>query len=313
MEYMNTITVIDFETATNASDSICSVGLVILKDGAIAESQHFYVQPPNNKYSSANINTHGITPEVTANADIFPVVWEKIKPYFYSTYIAAHNASFDMSVLKTTLSSYGIEQPHFMYFDTLHLFDDLLEYGEKRTLDSLCEKFNIPLCQHHDALCDATATANLILHHYNMREFANFNAYFNSLYFNNFGNVSIKKATSFNKFTKHQSAKSITTSTVASEERDADFDGKTFLFTGDMISLSREDAMQEVVKRGGIIKDGISKKIDVLVNANPEGVVTGKVKRALEMQAEGHHIKIVNEQMFLKMIADNAAVELTEV
>lgn len=71
--------------------------------------------------------------------------------------------------------------------------------------------------------------------------------------------------------------------------------------------------MQEVVKRGGIIKDGMSKKIDILVNANPKGIVTGKVKRALEMKAEGHHIKIVDEQMFLRMIADNAAVELVEV
>lgn len=313
MEYTNSITVIDFETATNANDSICAVGLVVLRDGGIVDTQHFYVQPPNNKYSTANINTHGITPDVTANSDTFPAVWEQIKPYFYNTYVAAHNASFDMSVLKTTLSSYGIAQPHFMYFDTLHLFDSHLEYGESRALDVLCEKFNIPLDRHHDASCDATATAKLILRHYNEGGYESFNAYFNSLYFNNFGNVAIKKATSFNKFTKHQSAKSITTATVASEERDADFDGKTFLFTGDMVSLSREDAMQEVVKRGGVIKDGMSKKIDVLVNANPEGVVTSKVKRALEMQAEGHHIKIVDEQTFLRMIADNAAVELAEV
>ena len=35
MEYTNSITVIDFETATNANDSICAVGLVVLKDGGI--------------------------------------------------------------------------------------------------------------------------------------------------------------------------------------------------------------------------------------------------------------------------------------
>lgn len=318
MEYTNTITVIDFETATSAADSICAVGLVVLKDGFIADGKHFYVQPPNNKYQSANIKIHGITPEITAKADPFPDVWEKIKPYFYCSYVAAHNASFDMSILKTTLSSYGIEQPHFMYFDTLHLLDDYLEYGEKRTLDALCNKFNIPLELHHNALYDATATAKLILYHYNIERYDSFNSYFNSLYLQNFGNVTVRKAISFGKstktivpFTKHQSAKSVTTSTIVSDERDADFDGKTFLFTGDMESMSREDAMHEVVKRGGIIKDGISQKIDVLVNANSEGVVTGKIKRALEIQAAGHHIKIVNEQIFLKMLADNDAVDLT--
>lgn len=310
MEHTQTITVIDFETATKAYDSICSVGLVVLKDGDIVDKQHFYVQPPKNKFLPANINIHGITPETTATADLFPAVWDKIKSYFVNSYIAAHNASFDMSALKTTLDTYGIEEPHFLYFDTLHLLDAHLDYGDKRSLDDLCRKFNIPLCEHHDALCDATATARLILHHYNLCGAQNFTQYFNRLYFENFGAVAIKKSISFSKFKQAPTAREVTANTEINVETDDDFNGKTFLFTGDMTSFSREEAMQEVVKRGGIIKDGISKKIDVLVNANPEGVLTGKVKKAMELQAEGHPIKIINEETFLKMIADNNAVEV---
>ena len=307
----NLITVIDFETATIQSYSICAVGLAVIKEGEIIEKQRFLVQPPNNKYSDENIAIHGITPETTANADLFPEVWARIYPYFQNAYIAAHNASFDMGLLKTTLAYYQIEQPHFLYIDTLNLLNEYLEYGEHRTLNALCEKFNIPLEKHHDPLCDATATANLILYYYRVKNFENFTQLLNKLYLRNYGEVTIKKMTSFAKFKKSPAASAIIASVEVNAEKDPDFDGKTVLFTGELSSMTREQAMQEVVKRGGIIKDGgVTRAVNILVNANPPEVATGKVKKALELQAQGFQIKIVDEKTFLKMISDNSAVEL---
>lgn len=74
------------------------------------------------------------------------------------------------------------------------------------------------------------------------------------------------------------------------------------MFTGELTSLSREEAMQEVVKRGGLIRDGISKSVDILVNANKDGVITSKVNKALELQSKGCAIQIINESEFLRML-----------
>jgi DNA polymerase-3 subunit epsilon len=307
------IAVIDFETATGKYNSACAIGITIIKNGEIVNDQFFYIQPPDNKYSAANVSVHGITPNITAAEPTFPEVWGKVLEYIDGAYIAAHNASFDMGVLKTTLEYYKMPQPHFMYFDTLHLLDEYLERGEKRTLDALCGKFGIAL-DHHNAASDAHATAELILYKYSHGKRKDFNAFLNELYLNDFDTVKSKAESNFSsgKFNTSARAKEINETTVANDEKDADFDGKNVLFTGDLLSMSREEAMREVVKRGGTVKDGMSKSVDILVNANPDGVETIKLKRALELRSEGHRIKIIDEKIFLRMLADNNAVDLDE-
>ncbi|MGN0804666.1 MAG: exonuclease domain-containing protein [Candidatus Coproplasma sp.] len=298
---INKITVIDFETATSAFNSACSIGITVIEDGKIIDNKHYYIQPPNNKYSSINIGVHGIKPEITANSPIFPEVWEQIKVYFDNSYIAAHNASFDLSVLKTTLSFYDIPQPHFMYFDTLHLFDEWLNYNDKRTLDALCRKFGICLDCHHSAGDDSKATAELIIYHYKECGYNDLTEYFNSLDLKNYGFISVNKKSAYISYKKHKSADEIAASTDTTFV-DSQFNGKTFLFTGELSTLSREEAMQEVVKRGGLIRDGISKSVDILVNANKDGVITSKVNKALELQNKGCAIQIINESEFLRML-----------
>ena len=72
--------------------------------------------------------------------------------------------------------------------------------------------------------------------------------------------------------------------------------------------MTREQALAIVVERGGIIKAGVSSKVDFLVNADDR--VSTKTKKAEELQAEGHHIKIINEEQFMRMLESNDAIEL---
>jgi DNA polymerase-3 subunit epsilon len=308
----NKITVIDFETSTRAYSSICEIGITLIADGVIKDTKKFYIQPPDNKYLIENINVNGIKPEITANSPTFPVIWEKVKSYFVGTYIAAHNANFDMTALKTTLDFYGLEQPHFMFFDTSNLFNRWLDHDDKRTLDALCNKFGISLVNHHDAGDDSYATAQLIIYLYKNGEFKSYVDFLNSLTLINYGTISIKKPINFKSFPSHKTAKEIAATTTLNSEKDADFDGKTVLFTGELTTISRDDARREVVKRGGFVKDGMSRQIDILVNANQPGVITDKVKRALDLQSKGCPIIIVSEKTFLKMLVDNGAVDLNE-
>ncbi len=100
----------------------------------------------------------------------------------------------------------------------------------------------------------------------------------------------------------------IAASTAVNEEKDADFNGKTFVITGEFKTMTREQALAVVVQRGGIIKNGVSAKVDILVNADDR--ISTKTKKAAELQAAGHHIKVVNEEQFMRMLESNDAITL---
>lgn len=307
----HTITVIDFEIANNSMTSICSIGLCFIDDGKIVGREHYFIQPPENRYNADMIAIHGITSDMTSDADPFPVVWDKIKQYFQNTYVAAHNAKrFDMPVLKAVLEYYDIEKPHFDFIDTMYVCDKYKDSSCRRSLNALCEAFQIPLTAHHNALCDAEAAAMLILYsfeHSRFRVFATWLRYSVDRYI--FDEVAARSTFKNGKH-EHPDVHEIAATTSVHEETDKDFDGKTFLFTGTLQFFTREEAMRKVVERGGIIKNGISSKIDVLVNANPNNVTTTKVEKALTMQKEGHPIKIISEEQFLEMLESNEAIQI---
>ena len=77
---MNSFAAIDFETANNERTSVCSVGVVIVKEGEFVDSFYSLIQPEPNYYLYWNTLVHGITKEDTEDAPVFPYVWQKIEP-----------------------------------------------------------------------------------------------------------------------------------------------------------------------------------------------------------------------------------------
>lgn len=149
-------TAIDFETAQGKRHSICQVGIVTVENRIITNEVSILVQPPDNYYFYKNIEIHGITPEHTLNAPIFPAVWNKIKHYIQNKTVVAHNGAFDFDCLYKTLAYYNMEQAIYNQQCTYRI------YGE--SLACLCKKYKISL-KHHDALSDAKACAELYLRH----------------------------------------------------------------------------------------------------------------------------------------------------
>lgn len=309
---IETITVIDFETACHAYNSACSIGIAVLQGTEIVDKQYYLIQPPNNFYTNDNIAVHHITPDDTKDADTFPAIWEKIKHLFEHSCVAAHNANFDMSVLKATLNHYGIEQPDFLYVDTIAVSGFAIPSGAgiRKSLDARCEYFGIPLENHHNALSDAVAAAQLILHSMAGSRYetaASFIRSNNQLIYA-YSDVRLKATYSFgfNNVNVHE----IAAATTINEEKDADFDGKTFVITGEFKTISREQALSIIVSRGGIIKSGVSSKVDFLVNADNR--TSTKTQKAEALQAQGHRIRIINEKQFMRMLEDNHAIDLDE-
>ena len=64
---MDNFAAIDFETANNERTSICSVGVVIVRNGEIADRFYSLVHPEPDYYLYWNTRIHGLTQEDTAH------------------------------------------------------------------------------------------------------------------------------------------------------------------------------------------------------------------------------------------------------
>jgi len=155
-------TAIDFETATASRGSACSIGIVRVEEGRIVEKLHRLIQPPGNRYDGFNISIHGITPAMTWSAPTFRELWPQLAPYLSGQNVIAHNASFDMSVLRYCLDAAGCEYPPFGYYCTYLLARSLWPGRTSYVLSDLSRQLGIRF-EHHQADEDAYACARLAL------------------------------------------------------------------------------------------------------------------------------------------------------
>jgi DNA ligase (NAD+) len=76
------------------------------------------------------------------------------------------------------------------------------------------------------------------------------------------------------------------------------FAGKTVVLTGGMSGMSREQAKEEIERRGGKVAGSVSKKTDFVVAGEDAG---SKLKKAQELG-----VRILDEQQFLKLLQGEA-------
>lgn len=154
---------IDFETATGRRASICEAGICVVRDGRIVETRSWLIKPENNYYHPINISIHGIQPQDTEHAPEFPTVWNEIMEYIKETpTLVAHNAGFDMSCIRSSLSYYGMSTPPVEYFCTLSIARRIYNF-QCNKLNALCDNFGIGYDSHHRAGNDAQMCAELFL------------------------------------------------------------------------------------------------------------------------------------------------------
>ncbi len=146
---------IDVETAHGKRWSICQIGMVKVEAGNIVDTYDKLVQPPGNEYFYRNIQIHGITPEDTANSPFFNQLWNEIKAFIGDKMLVAHNAAFDMDCLRKTLGYYNLDVPDFK--------SDCTYKRSGMKLDLACKTYHIRLDNHHNALADSIACAQLFL------------------------------------------------------------------------------------------------------------------------------------------------------
>lgn len=154
---------IDFETGTQHKNSAVSVGLVKYEGSERTDSFYSLIKPPVLYIDPFNTSIHHLTIEQVIDAPTFNQIFPQIQNFVGKLPLVAHNAGFDMNVLKATLQHYKIPVPMYKYFDSVHLSRKIFPELESHKLTMLGEYFGIEY-DAHNALADADTCAKVILH-----------------------------------------------------------------------------------------------------------------------------------------------------
>lgn len=149
---------IDFETANEQRASACAIGLAWMEHGEIVEVEEHFIRPPEMRFKSINIAIHGIRPEQVEDAPEFPDILDLLAPRLDGAVVIAHNAAFDISVMRAGCDAYGLAYPDFDYLGTMKAARAAWPELGTAKLNHLCDHFGIAL-DHHRAGSDAVGCA----------------------------------------------------------------------------------------------------------------------------------------------------------
>lgn len=158
---MSRYIVFDVETPNRYNNRMCAIGICVVEGRQIVK-QHFSLVDPEQPFDWFNTKLTGISEITVAGAPTFLQLWKQIEPVMNSGILVAHNASFDMRVLRKCLHDYGIIwKPRVQGLCTV-LMGRSLKPGISHRLNDMCEYYGICL-DHHQADSDSRACAEILL------------------------------------------------------------------------------------------------------------------------------------------------------
>lgn len=302
---------IDFETANNDLNSACSIGIAGVKDFEIIDERYFLIKPPTNNFDLNNIRIHGITYDDVKNSPNFSELWFTIKSYFDNAIVIAHNAHYDMSVLKNCLEYYKLETPDFTYLDSMYI-SDLSCSDIGRGLEARADALGVAIGNHHNALDDAITAAMIVIEtikHCNTYSFSRFCLNFLAGKSKEFKQIKAQKRLGKGFAPAYHNIKISDISAATTEfNPEHPFYNKNIVLTGELVSLERKDAIQKIVDVGGVVKSGVSKSTDYLIVGIQDTKYVGedgrstKEEKAYSLIDQGCSIKILSESEFINIL-----------
>ncbi|MBQ8080551.1 MAG: PolC-type DNA polymerase III, partial [Clostridia bacterium] len=156
------IVVLDFETTglNTRKDRMIEFGAVKLAHGQIVDSIDLFINPGFPLPQKITELTH-ITDQMLYGQDDAATALPKIMKFIGDCPVAAHNAKFDISILRNELKRVG-QTFERATLDTLSMARKLYPELKSHKLGAVCKRLNVSLKDAHRAVNDATATAQCL-------------------------------------------------------------------------------------------------------------------------------------------------------
>ena len=139
--------VFDVETPNRYNNRMSAIGIAVVEENRITDEFFSYVNP-ETFFDFYNTKLTGINERTVSSAPSFPQLWRQIEPVFSSGILVAHNAVFDLGVLKKCLKSIGCPA---LSFD--------IEANVVRVDESMCNGCGLCRCKRIcEKVCDVSST-----------------------------------------------------------------------------------------------------------------------------------------------------------
>ena len=283
MKYLDSFTALDFETFTAERSSACAIGLVKVINGHIVQQFYSLINPIPDDRKADNSAVNGITRDMVKLAPTFQQLWPMIDNFIGDDVIVCHNAEFDSSVWDEQLYYYDCASDRFKY----RFYCTLKMTG--LSLEEACDKHNIDMGCHHDALDDALACAKILLAENGIFQVQTFK-----------GGISAAMAQKGAKKYDRKTLDALDDSMV--ENKDTPFFHARTVITGTFTSYPNRDELGKTLQAlGADINTSISKKTNIVVVG--AGAGPSKLKKIEDLRAEGFDIRVMYEPELLSILS----------
>ena len=155
--------VFDIETTgfSAINDRIIEIGAVKVRGGEIVDTYSAFVNP-DIPIPFEITNLTSITDEMVIDAPKIETILPEFLDFIQDAVLVAHNANFDVGFIEQNCKRLGIDGT-FTYLDTVALARVLLPTLAKYKLNIVAKALNISLENHHRAVDDAKATAEIFV------------------------------------------------------------------------------------------------------------------------------------------------------
>lgn len=307
---MGPFVAIDFETANEQRGSACAVAAVLVKDGEVQRRWSTLIDP-EAPFAAMNRAVHGIAPEDVVGAPTFPEVVDPLSALIQdSEAVVAHSAAFDIQVMRASAARYEVDLASFPFACTRvfarRWFPGWPSYGLTYCTARLGIDGVLGGHEHHDPLWDAQACAHVAVAglerhgHTGWKEAADTQKI-------RLGSFDLE---TFRGCVSRGSSSEIAPTPTPGMELDPDHPlyGVTVAFTGTLAHYVRREAAQLVVDRGGSFSKSVTRKTDFLVVGEQDltrlvgHTSSSKMRKATAIAADGHHIEIIDEVDFYRLL-----------
>ncbi len=291
---------IDVETANSRRASICQIGLVEFRDGEVAKEQVWFVDP-EEEFGGRQIGVHGIRPSDVAGSPTFKRVLSEFHEALHGAFLVCHS-DFDRASLRSASAKYGVQFPGVKWLDTLpiarQVWPELSSYDLHTVATSLGIRF-----RHHHAGEDARA-CGLILTHAISRSCTPLSDWIDR-------QEEVARERSQRRSDRDSNGR-FPAAVTRNGNPAGPYAGQAVVFTGTLSdsSMSRGEAADLAAMIGFDVKSAVSKKVRYLVVGEHDlSQLAGhhnssKMRKAQELQAEGHTIDLISESDFLAILHD---------
>ncbi len=157
-----------FDTETTGlepanGDEIIQIGALRVLNGRLLQQEHFeQLVDPRCALKTASIAIHGITDSMLLGKPTIDQVLPAFHDFCADTVLVGHNVAFDMRFLEIKEATLDVrfDQP---VLDTLLLSAVAHPNQESHSLEAIMQRLGIDIDQRHNALADATATAQVFV------------------------------------------------------------------------------------------------------------------------------------------------------